>query len=127
VLEKEHSGREETLFRRAYSRLSIFGIALSLFCIGTPVAQAAETTCTEHITSVIAHVNGFIYFQSDQTCSVNWCQLNWTGTTLQNGYAALLSARALGSSVNLAWPNIATCTTQNATWASPDYVQINPS
>jgi hypothetical protein len=127
MLEKEHGGCEQTLFRRAYPRVSISGIALSLFCIGATVAQAADIACTEHITSVIAHVDGFIYFQSDQTCSGVWCQLNWTGTTLQNGYAALLSARALGSSVTLAWPNIATCTTQNALFASPDYVQINPN
>lgn len=123
--EKEHSGRAKTRFGRAYPRVSISSIALSLFCIGASVAQAADTTCPEHITSVIAHANGFIYFQSDQTCSVNWCQLNWTGTTLQNGYAALLSARAMDSIVYLAWPNIANCTTQNAVWASPDYVQIS--
>jgi hypothetical protein len=86
----------------------------------------ATVTCCEKITNVTVHSNGQIYFQTDQTCSANWCQLNWgyDAKLLDRGYAVILTAKTTGSTVAIEWPAIPNCTSQNQVYASPGFVQL---
>jgi hypothetical protein len=70
-------------------------ITLLFACALAPTQSAkAEAMCTEKITKSILHSNGQVYFQTDQTCSTNWCQINWgSSANNKNGLAVLLSAK----------------------------------
>lgn len=101
-------------------------LALPLLGMSQALAQANGIYCTENVTTVIVHSNGNVYFQTSQTCNA-WCQLNWSTANLINqGYAALLSAKLSGMAVMLYWPNISSCSAQNVVYASPDSVALAP-
>jgi len=105
---------------KSYFIKIIFTAAL----LGAGSAAEANIECTENIVAVILHVNGNIYFQSDQTCG-NWCQVNMgTDAMNKNVYAMLLSAKMGGRPLLFNWPNLASCSSQNATYAAPAYVQL---
>ena len=87
---------------------------------------ASAAYCLENVTYITVHSNGYIYFSTDQTCS-NWCQMaSGPGDTQKALYAAMLNAQTLGKPVYFSWPNIGACTTQNAVYAQPSYIQTTP-
>lgn len=89
-------------------------------------AAYADVNCAESVTNLIVHSNGNIYFQTNLTCSSNWCQLNWSNSNLVNqGYAMLLSAQISGKAIVFDWPNIASCGVQNIIYASPSYMFLS--
>lgn len=101
---------------RAVSIVAVMGACL----LSSRVASAVG--CTEQITALIVHTDGYVYFETNETCHA-WCQLNFsTAAANNNGYAMLLAAKTQGVSVTFDWPNISSCSTQNQTYASPDYM-----
>lgn len=86
---------------------------------------SAATECTEVITHVFNHSNGDVYFSTDKTCKAGWCQLNGNAEFVRRGYAMLLAAQLAGKPVAFWWPQLASCT-QNATYASPEYMSTTP-
>lgn len=103
--------------RQALSIATLSGI----MCLGAGLAHA-DVGCTESITALIVHTDGYVYFETSKTCQ-SWCQLNFsTAAANNNGYAMLLAAKTTGVSVTFDWPNIASCSTLNATYASPAYM-----
>ena len=79
-------------------------LATAATCLALLAAtfDVGAADCTETITNLIVHSNGNVYFKTDQTCTNNWCQLNW-GAGTKNGYAALLEAQATGRKVWFTW------------------------
>lgn len=107
--------------------LHIFAkISILIACLSVSIESAnAAAMCTEKITKTILHANGQVYFQTDQTCSANWCQINWGApTNNKNGLAALLSAKLAERPLSFYWPNITSCDEKNVTYASPEYLEI---
>ena len=100
---------------------AVLGMALALAS-----GAAAAADCYETINNLIVHSNGNVYFKTDQSCTGAWCQLNWSATATKNGLATLMAAQAQGRKVLFTWPAITACTQQNATYASPDYIQLYP-
>jgi hypothetical protein len=83
----------------------------------------ANVDCTENVVAVIVHSDGAVYFQTDQTCSGVWCQLNWTSASSVNqAYAMLLAAKARGVPLIFDWATITSCAQFNVFAASPGYV-----
>jgi hypothetical protein len=87
-------------------------------------AASAYIGCTEQVTNVIMHSDGAVYFTTNQTCSNGWCQLAWTADAAIKGYAMLLSAQAQGTPLTFAWDNLASCTSVNTVYASPDFMML---
>lgn len=86
---------------------------------------AGAVDCIEKVTTVIVHTNDVVYFQTDKTCAAVWCQLAMTTPSANNrAYAALLAAQAADRKVGLSWPNISSCTQQNAAFAAPAFVSV---
>lgn len=83
--------------------------------------SAAE--CTEKVTRVINHKNNGIYFQTDKTCSSNWCQIAW-GTEAANnrGFSVLLTAKTTDKTVTIYWPELSSCDALNPVYKSPEYI-----
>ena len=84
----------------------------------------AGASCNEHVTSIIVHSNGNVYFMTDQTCSTSWCQVNWT--TTDKAYAMLLTAQAQGKTIYFYWDTVSSCSSTNPVYASPAYFSIGP-
>ena len=97
-------------------RHAAVGAALAVACS----IAAASADCVETVTHVVVHSSGNVYFMTDQTCSANWCEVNW-GAGAKNGLAMLMTAQALGKKVEFQWPGITACTQPNVIFASPDY------
>ena len=85
----------------------------------------AATECKETVTQVFNHSNGDVYFSTDKTCKAGWCQLSGNAEFVKRGYAMLLTAQLAGKQVAFWWPQLASCT-QNATYASPEYMWTSP-
>lgn len=83
--------------------------------------SAAE--CTEKVTRVINHKNTGIYFQTDKTCSSNWCQISW-GTEAANnrGFSILLTAKTTDKTATFYWPELNSCDSLNPVYKSPEYI-----
>lgn len=99
-------------------------IAAAIATIST--VSMAGATCTENVASAYVHSNGGVYFTTDKTCSVNWCQVNW-GTDDKNkkALAMLLLAKATSKPVTFYWPNVSTCSEVNLVYASPSYMSLD--
>lgn len=97
----------------------LFYVAVLLFLSAT--ANAA-VECGESVIGIILHSNGTVYFRTNGTCN-QWCQLTWSNADqLNRGYAMMLSAQAQSKPLFFYWPNISSCGTQNAVYASPDFI-----
>lgn len=99
-------------------------LATAILSASAPVTGWAAAGCAEIITAVVVHANGNIYFSTNGTCSVTWCQAPGTGAVQQNSYAMLLSALITAQPVYFSWPNIPDCSTQNIEDAQPTYMVI---
>jgi hypothetical protein len=84
----------------------------------------ATADCSETLTGVIMHSNGHVYFTTTGSCSGGWCELAWTGETLNKGYALLLAAQAQGKPVGMRWSALSSCSAQNSPFASPDFISL---
>src|SRR5580704_8638770 len=86
--------------------------ALAVLAMHSPAAYA-DATCTENVTGLISHTNGYVYFTTDQTCP-SWCQINFaTPDANKEAYAMLLSANAQGKTIVFSWANLTSCSTHN--------------
>lgn len=105
----------------------IFLLLVISFIISFTTAVSAGQYCTEHITQVIEHTNGNVYFTTDQSCP-SWCELSRPTTdSLNRGYSLLLSALLSGRYVRFYWPNASTPCQSEPAYSSPDSsaLQIN--
>ncbi|MFS1524724.1 hypothetical protein ACL7TT_11510 [Microbulbifer sp. 2304DJ12-6] len=83
--------------------------------------------CGEKVARVIVHGDGSVYFTTDQSCSDNWCKLDFEDPKqVDRGYSMLLSATIADRSVDFSWPDISSCDEKNANHASPEYLDIRP-
>ena len=106
------------------ARHAVWAVAVTTALALVSGTASAYIGCIEKVTSVIMHSDGLVYFATDHTCSAGWCQLAWTADATTKGYAMLLSAQAQGIAIYFAWDNLASCTTPNALYASPDFMAI---
>ncbi len=107
----------------AWIKAALTAIAASA-ALYTPHATAG-VHCTEKVTMAILHQNGDIYFQTDNTCSAHWCQINWgTPEKNKNGLAMLLSAKLSERPLTFYWGSLNACSEKNPVYKSPEYVMM---
>jgi hypothetical protein len=107
------------LIRNTFIRTALVMSALSI----STMSYAAG--CVENVTNLIVHWNGGIYFQTSQTCAQGWCQITFATTDAnKHAYAMLLSAKMNSIPLLFAWPNLSSCSAQNATYASPEFIVL---
>jgi len=94
-----------------------------LTLLGAVSPWAGAVSCTETVTAIVLHTNGYVYFTTSQTCVAGWCQLGFSTTDgNKQAYAMLLQAQALNKPLTFQWDNISACTSANALYASPTIV-----
>ena len=98
-------------------------VALAIGSLGLNDAYA-DVTCTETVTNLFVHSNGNVYFTTSETCS-SWCEISFATSAANNqAYAMLLSAHFQGLPVIFDWPNLTSCSTLNAVYAIPGWVDL---
>ncbi|MDH0867074.1 hypothetical protein [Mitsuaria sp. GD03876] len=109
--------------KRALIRSTLAALALGA-TLHAPLAQAG-VHCTERVSMAILHSNGGIFFQTDNTCSNGWCQINWgTPEKNKNALAMMLSAKLADRPLTFYWPTLDNCSAKNAVYGSPDYMVL---
>ena len=100
------------------------------FSVLMSVNISAGINCSDKITSVIAHSNGNIYFNTENVCSAHWCVLGqekWnTSDKLKSGLSTLLSANAQKREVIIEWDAsvVPSCDTVLSEYATPGFILI---
>jgi len=99
-------------------------VVVATASLHAPLASAG-VHCTEKVSLAIYHQNGDVYFQTDNTCSTGWCQINY-GTAEKNktGLAMLLSVKLAERPITFFWSGINSCSEKNVLYASPGYMML---
>jgi hypothetical protein len=106
--------------------MAILKLALGLITASACTVAVAAASCAENIRSVILHANGNVYFLTDKTCNLSWCQINWgSEASNKNALAMLLLAKATSKPVSFYWSNLPSCNDSNPTYGSPDYMSVD--
>ena len=95
-------------------------LAISLFVLCN--SAFAGVSCPETVTQLRSHMNGAIYFQTETTC-LSRCKINWDTDEKKNkALSVLLAARTTDREIEFYWPDIDSCSQQNVTDASPNFI-----